>query len=119
MLAFEMKMNCNLKYHGIILSVYLIISFVKIVKELFAANIFFSYAVQTYPCDSNPCQNGGQCKNDPKDVSKYRCVCPKWFVGDRCEGMAKISAVVRFALQLKEVTPEFMYFLNPSIKSKH
>lgn len=44
------------------------------------------FAVQIYPCDSNPCQNGAQCVNDPSDISKYQCNCKDWFTGVNCEG---------------------------------
>ena len=44
------------------------------------------FAVQIYPCDSNPCQNGATCDNDPSDISKYQYQCQKWFAGENCEG---------------------------------
>ncbi|RMX48625.1 hypothetical protein pdam_00008003 [Pocillopora damicornis] len=40
---------------------------------------------QIFPCDSNPCQNGATCKNDPKDISKYNCQCANWFTGINCQ----------------------------------
>eukprot|EP00058_Branchiostoma_floridae_P028489 XP_002613980.1 hypothetical protein BRAFLDRAFT_118458 [Branchiostoma floridae] len=37
---------------------------------------------QTDPCDSNPCQHGGECfSND----AGYRCFCPEDWHGDNCE----------------------------------
>ncbi|CAH1240006.1 HMCN1 [Branchiostoma lanceolatum] len=38
--------------------------------------------IQTDQCDSNPCQNGGECfSND----AGYRCFCPEDWHGDNCE----------------------------------
>ncbi|XP_034328389.2 uncharacterized protein [Magallana gigas] len=34
------------------------------------------------PCYSNPCLNGGTCKNTEKS---FTCTCPSAFTGDRCE----------------------------------
>ena len=47
---------------------------------------FLSFAVQIYPCESNPCQNGATCNNDVNDISKYKCQCRDWFTGVNCEG---------------------------------
>ena len=35
------------------------------------------------PCDSGPCQNGGECV--PGEGLEYTCRCPEEFEGDRCE----------------------------------
>ena len=48
--------------------------------------LFLSFAVQIYPCDSKPCQNGATCNNDANDISKYKCQCRDWFTGINCEG---------------------------------
>ena len=53
---------------------------------MFVCLFVFSGAVQIYPCDSKPCLNNGTCSNDPQDISKYHCACPKWIVGDKCQG---------------------------------
>ncbi|XP_039211664.1 protein eyes shut homolog isoform X2 [Crotalus tigris] len=33
-------------------------------------------------CDSNPCKNGGSCRDD---VGHYKCICPLGFQGQQCE----------------------------------
>uniref|UniRef100_A0A674NXU6 Delta-like protein n=1 Tax=Takifugu rubripes TaxID=31033 RepID=A0A674NXU6_TAKRU len=38
--------------------------------------------VETNECDSNPCKNGGSCKDQ---VNNYFCACPQGFYGKNCE----------------------------------
>ena len=40
-MSFKKRINYNLKYKSIILSIYMMISLFKFIKELFTANIFF------------------------------------------------------------------------------
>lgn len=35
------------------------------------------------PCDSNPCANGGTCRNN--NYQQYTCICPDGFVGSDCK----------------------------------
>lgn len=46
----------------------------------------FVFSVQLYPCDSEPCVNGGSCSNDDKDVSLYHCHCIDDYSGKNCQG---------------------------------
>ena len=50
------------------------------------------FSDQIFPCDSNPCQNGATCKNDPKDISKYNCQCANWFTGINCQGNCNVKS---------------------------
>ena len=43
------------------------------------------------PCKTRPCENSAQCKFDPKMGETYICVCPKGFVGKRCQAKGKIG----------------------------
>ncbi|XP_060928675.1 delta-like protein C [Limanda limanda] len=38
--------------------------------------------IETNECDSNPCKNGGSCKDL---VNEYSCACPQGFYGKNCE----------------------------------
>ena len=38
--------------------------------------------IQSQPCDSFSCQNGGECV---EKINKYECKCPPEFVGANCE----------------------------------
>ncbi|XP_072018798.1 hyalin-like isoform X2 [Amphiura filiformis] len=40
------------------------------------------------PCDSSPCQNGGQCFQSDSDPPEYFCVCPDGSVGLTCDIVA-------------------------------
>ncbi|XP_037830293.1 delta-like protein C isoform X1 [Kryptolebias marmoratus] len=41
--------------------------------------------IETNECDSNPCKNGGSCKDL---VNNYSCACPQGFYGKNCEIIA-------------------------------
>ncbi|KAF1393351.1 hypothetical protein PFLUV_G00014570 [Perca fluviatilis] len=45
--------------------------------------------VETNECDSNPCKNGGSCKDSEND---YSCECPQGFYGKNCEISAMTCA---------------------------
>ncbi|KFM70624.1 Protocadherin Fat 1, partial [Stegodyphus mimosarum] len=37
------------------------------------------------PCHSQPCQNGGECKQDQKTLGAYKCECKSGYSGTNCE----------------------------------
>ncbi|XP_053177456.1 delta-like protein C [Scomber japonicus] len=45
--------------------------------------------IETNECDSNPCKNGGSCKDL---VNDYSCACPQGFYGKNCEISAMTCA---------------------------
>ncbi|XP_026186347.1 delta-like protein C [Mastacembelus armatus] len=45
--------------------------------------------IETNECDSNPCKNGGSCKDL---VNSYLCACPQGFYGKHCEIIAMTCA---------------------------
>ncbi|KAK2846543.1 hypothetical protein Q5P01_009542 [Channa striata] len=45
--------------------------------------------IETNECDSNPCKNGGSCKDL---VNDYSCACPQGFYGKNCEIIAMTCA---------------------------
>jgi hypothetical protein len=46
------------------------------------------------PCKTRPCQNSAQCKFDPEMGDTYVCLCPKGFVGKRCQAKGKAYPVL-------------------------
>ena len=71
---------------------YIVDLFVKIVKNstnfLNCSNIagiksFYILFKDNNPCNSSPCQNGGQCQLNQNSCT-YSCLCPAGFVGPNC-----------------------------------
>ena len=56
-------------------------------KKLVLKKVSFNH--QVFPCDSGPCENGGECSN----VGDYfECKCPSGYSGKQCQnkGMKKL-----------------------------
>ena len=53
---------------------------------------FFFFFNKVSPCDSKPCENGGECSNVG---DSFNCKCPPGYRGKRCqnEGMEEISVL--------------------------
>ena len=49
-----------------------------------------SFNPQVSPCDSGPCENGGECSNVG---DSFECKCPSGYSGKQCrdKGMKKMS----------------------------
>ena len=45
--------------------------------------LFYFIFKDVNECASNPCQNGGQCKDG---VNKFTCTCPAGYIGNTCAG---------------------------------
>ncbi len=50
--------------------------------------------LQPYPCDPNPCKNGGTCLIDDDDDDGFKCDCPDGWIGRTCEEEEKPGEVV-------------------------
>jgi hypothetical protein len=46
------------------------------------ANYVLLNVTEVDECESDPCQNGGTCKDESKE---YTCTCPSGYRGDNCE----------------------------------
>lgn len=42
------------------------------------------------PCQTRPCENAGKCKFDTKMGNTYICLCPKGYVGKRCQAKGEL-----------------------------
>ena len=55
---------------------------------------FYCIFVEIDNCDSNPCKNGGRCKNG---FATFSCTCPDGFTGNDCGiSMLKVFQSNRF-----------------------
>lgn len=52
---------------------------------LIILTFFYKINAQLFNCESQPCQNGGTCINQPSILYGYRCNCPQYFVGYDCQ----------------------------------
>ena len=62
-------------------------------------------------CDSNPCQNGGTCKDD---IASFSCSCPTGYEGDQCQ-TGEIKAFCVYLPELYNVlshTSAIMYIVH-------
>lgn len=53
---------------------------------LITLHLYISFAVQIFPCDAKPCDNGATCRNDETDISVYHCDCLEGYFGKNCQG---------------------------------
>lgn len=66
------------------------------------------------PCQAKPCENLAKCKYDPKMHDSYTCICPKGFVGRRCQakGITSKLCLENFPLMIfKQNFSGFCFFV--------
>ena len=61
-----------------------VINFVTIESAL---HIFLCFP-DINECDSDPCQNNGECENTP---GSYYCKCPQGYLGDNCQSGKRLN----------------------------
>lgn len=95
---------------------YLLPKRVLLLTVIFLALFGFSApGSRSSPCDSNPCQNGGQCLDEG---NAYQCLCKEGFSGTNCElGIGVEMSNFFFAINSLDLTDFLPRCLGTTNKS--